>query len=70
MYRETLKLKYKFPNHFRFITNRKATIWGGATLLEALLEGMEHLISYSDDWNWSWNYFINLSESDFPLKLA
>lgn len=48
--------------------NRKATIWGGASLLTVLLLGMQDLIANAKAWNWDWDYVINLSESDFPLK--
>ena len=43
-----------------------ATIWGGASLLQMLLLAMEDLQFVLTDWNW--DYFINLSESDYPLK--
>ena len=45
--------------------NRFSTIWGGATLLQMLLTNFGNLLSKSD---WQWDYVLNLSESDFPLK--
>jgi protein xylosyltransferase len=50
------------------MVNRKATIWGGASLLTVLLSGMEDLTNNAMKWGWEWDYVINLSESDFPLK--
>lgn len=41
-----------------------AALWGGYSLVEAELRGMEHLLAM--DGNWS--HFINLSGQDFPLK--
>lgn len=43
---------------------RYATIWGGASLLEMLLSSMKELLSF----NWQWDFVINLSESDYPVK--
>lgn len=48
------------------MTKRRGTIWGGASLLTILLEGMRDLVVNHKDWEW--DYVINLSESDFPLK--
>lgn len=45
---------------------RMATIWGGASLLQMLLKALEELEYVLTDW--SWDFFINLSESDYPLK--
>ncbi|KXG87489.1 beta-1,6-N-acetylglucosaminyltransferase [Agrobacterium bohemicum] len=41
-----------------------AALWGGYSLVDAELRGMEHLLAM--DGNWS--HFINLSGQDFPLK--
>ncbi|EDO36835.1 predicted protein, partial [Nematostella vectensis] len=43
-----------------------ATIWGGATLLQMLLKSMEDLIARKE---WKWDFFINLSGNDFPIKV-
>lgn len=43
---------------------RFSTIWGGASLLRMLLSSMQGLLSS----NWEWDFVINLSESDFPVK--
>ena len=54
-----------YPNIY-FPTWRMATIWGGASLLQMLLRALEDLEFVLT--NWKWDYFINLSESDYPLK--
>jgi protein xylosyltransferase len=41
------------------------SIWGGASLLQVLLRCMEDLIKKSE---WHWDFFINLSETDYPIK--
>lgn len=38
------------------------TIWGGSELLEMILNSIRTLIGFK------WNYVINLSESDYPIK--
>ncbi|EKS7792776.1 glycosyl transferase [Edwardsiella piscicida] len=43
---------------------RKDTIWGGYSLVDAQLRGIERLVSSKVEWS----YFINLSGQDFPLK--
>lgn len=68
LYRELVALTKTIPHNVRFMKNRKATIWGGASLLTVLLSGMQDLIANAEAWNWDWDYVINLSESDFPLK--
>lgn len=62
MYRELLKLE-KFPNII-LARNRFSTIWGGASLLTMLLQSMENLLKSA----FHWDFIINLSESDFPIK--
>lgn len=44
--------------------DRLATIWGGSSLLEMLLRGMERLLREHPHWD----YLVNLSETDFPIK--
>lgn len=63
LYRELLKLEGKFRN-IRLARNRFSTIWGGASLLTMLMQCMNDLLA-SD---WHWDFVINLSESDFPVK--
>lgn len=43
-----------------------STIWGGASLLSMHLKSMKDLILKKR--NWTWDYILNLSESDFPVK--
>lgn len=43
------------------------TIWGGASLLKAYLRSMQDLLSMLD---WKWDFFINLSATDFPTRLV
>lgn len=63
MYRELLKLEQKADN-IRLARTRFSTIWGGASLLTMLLASMEELLRLQ----WRWDFVINLSESDFPVK--
>lgn len=47
------------------VTNwRMATIWGGSSLLQMLLKALDDVIKKE----WKWDFFINLSESDYPIK--
>ncbi|CAG9858898.1 unnamed protein product [Phyllotreta striolata] len=64
LYRELLKLENSLPN-IRLTRNRFATIWGGASLLQMLTSCMRELLNIDD---WKWDFVINLSESDFPVK--
>lgn len=64
MYRELLKLEIESPSNFKVSRTRYSTIWGGASLLKVLLNSIRDLLSISN----GWDYVINLSESDFPLK--
>ena len=64
MYRELLPLESQLAN-VRLTRERFATIWGGASLLQAHLSFMRSLFEMTD---WYWDYYINLSESDYPLK--
>ena len=54
-----------FPNVY-FSTWRMATIWGGASLLQMLPRSLQDLEDVLTDW--TWDYFINLSESDYPIR--
>lgn len=68
MFRELLRLTYTLPKNVKLMRERKSTIWGGASLLQILLTGMEEIVQNAEEWNWNWDYVLNLSESDFPLK--
>lgn len=62
--REIQKLIKDFPNS-ALAPWSMSTIWGGATLLQMLLKCMEDLINKSA---WKWDFFINISGSDYPIK--
>ncbi|XP_076309198.1 xylosyltransferase 1-like isoform X3 [Tachypleus tridentatus] len=64
LFRELLPLEEKFPN-IRLSRWRLSTIWGGASLLQMLLQCICDLLAFRD---WKWDYVLNLSESDFPIK--
>lgn len=63
LFRKLLELESKFPN-IRLARTRFSTIWGGASLLTMLLQCMDDLLKSS----YEWDFVINLSESDFPVK--
>lgn len=46
------------------IIESKTALWGGYSLVDAELRGMEKLLKM----NRSWTHYINLSGQDFPLK--
>ncbi|XP_040046698.2 xylosyltransferase 1 [Gasterosteus aculeatus] len=64
LYREVLSLAGRYPN-VRVTPWRMSTIWGGASLLTMYLRSMEDLLQMSD---WSWDFFINLSAADYPIR--
>ncbi|GAB1866064.1 protein xylosyltransferase [Camponotus japonicus] len=43
---------------------RHASIWGGASLLTTFLKSAQQMLAYEQHWD----FLVNLSESDFPLK--
>ncbi|XP_070379773.1 xylosyltransferase 2 isoform X4 [Dermacentor albipictus] len=63
MYRSLLALESRYTN-VRLERYRLATIWGGSSLLEMLLRGMAYLLREHP----GWDYFVNLSETDYPVK--
>lgn len=46
------------------ILEPKNALWGGYSLVDAEIRGMERLLKMDKDWK----YYINLSGQDFPLK--
>jgi hypothetical protein len=44
------------------------TMWGGANLLDMHLKVMQELLQMKKDGKWNWDFVLNLSESDFPIK--
>jgi protein xylosyltransferase len=65
MHREVSKLAAVLPN-LRMVQSRFSTIWGGASLLSMLLSALQELLAM-EDWT-DWDFVLNLSESDFPVK--
>jgi hypothetical protein len=51
-----------YPN--TAVLKGKKALWGGYSLVDATLRGMAELLRMGTDWE----YFINLSGQDFPLK--
>uniref|UniRef100_A0A672YKP7 protein xylosyltransferase n=1 Tax=Sphaeramia orbicularis TaxID=375764 RepID=A0A672YKP7_9TELE len=64
LHREVLVLAQKYPN-VRVTPWRMSTIWGGASLLTMYLRSMDDLLRMAD---WSWDFFINLSAADYPIR--
>lgn len=58
-----LSILEELPN-VKLAPNRFSTIWGGASLLTMLLAAMRDFSKL----DWQWDFVINLSESDFPIK--
>ncbi|XP_063816764.1 xylosyltransferase 2 isoform X2 [Pseudophryne corroboree] len=58
----------EFAQHYtniRVTPWRMITIWGGASLLTMYLRSMQDLLEMAD---WPWDYFINLSATDYPTR--
>jgi len=51
-----------YPNAYTL--ESKNVVWGGYSMVQAELNGMKYLL----DINATWDFFINLSGQDFPLK--
>ncbi|XP_054590525.2 xylosyltransferase 1 [Nothobranchius furzeri] len=64
LHREVLSIASQLPN-VRVTPWRMATIWGGASLLTMYLRSMEDLLKMTD---WTWDFFINLSAADYPIR--
>ncbi|HEY0262706.1 MAG TPA: beta-1,6-N-acetylglucosaminyltransferase [Chitinophagales bacterium] len=47
-----------------FILKNEAVVWGGYSMVQAELDGMKYLLDIDEQWD----YFINLSGQDYPLK--
>lgn len=52
----------QYPNVH--ILDNENVIWGGYSMVQTELDGMKYLLSM----NAKWDYFINLSGQDYPLK--
>jgi len=44
------------------------SIWGGSTLLQVHLNVMKDVLEFKKSKNWDWDFILNLSETDFPIK--
>lgn len=64
LHRQVHALAAQYPN-VRVTPWRMATIWGGASLLTMYLRSMADLLAMRD---WSWDFFINLSAADYPIR--
>ncbi|KAG9350340.1 hypothetical protein JZ751_026694 [Albula glossodonta] len=64
LHREVQEISKLYPN-IRTTPWRMVTIWGGASLLKTYLRSMQDLLSMLD---WKWDFFINLSATDFPTR--
>ena len=64
MFREIKELEAKFPKRIYVAERRWASIWGGVTFLSMILDSFKTLLQK----NWHWDFVLNLSESDYPLK--
>ncbi|PAA74223.1 hypothetical protein BOX15_Mlig011848g2 [Macrostomum lignano] len=64
LYESLMPLVARFPN-VRLMRRRFPTIWGGTGLLDLMLAAFRDLLNCTD---WHWDFVINLSESDFPIR--
>ncbi|XP_076384790.1 xylosyltransferase oxt [Megalopta genalis] len=68
LYREMLEVERSCKtNNIKVATGeglRHASIWGGASLLTTLLKSAEQMLAHQHHWD----FLVNLSESDFPIK--
>ncbi|XP_037545626.1 xylosyltransferase 1 [Nematolebias whitei] len=64
LHRQAQVLASHYPN-VRVTPWRMATIWGGASLLTMYLRSMADLLAMRD---WNWDFFINLSAADYPIR--
>ncbi|KAG7491881.1 hypothetical protein MATL_G00008690 [Megalops atlanticus] len=64
LHRQVVALASQYPN-VRVTPWRMSTIWGGASLLTMYLQSMKDLLAMRD---WSWDFFINLSAADYPIR--
>nr|XP_003217276.2 PREDICTED: xylosyltransferase 2 isoform X1 [Anolis carolinensis] len=64
LHREVVEMAQHYPN-IRVTPWRMVTIWGGASLLKMYLHSMKDLLEMTD---WTWDYYINLSATDYPTR--
>ena len=46
------------------------TMWGGTSLLQMHLRVLQDLLEMKRDSKWNWDFVLNLSETDFPIKFV
>ncbi|XP_076849804.1 xylosyltransferase 1 [Brachyhypopomus gauderio] len=66
LHRQMATLASQYPN-VRLTPWRMSTIWGGASLLSMYLQSMQDLLTMDD---WPWDFFINLSAADYPIRFV
>ncbi|KAJ8246017.1 hypothetical protein GJAV_G00262760 [Gymnothorax javanicus] len=66
LHRQVVALASQYPN-VRVTPWRMSTIWGGASLLTMYLQSMKDLLAMTD---WTWDFFINLSAADYPIRTS
>lgn len=59
---EVYEMIKKYSNVF--ILKSRNVIWGGYSMVQVELDGIDYLLKENKDWD----YFINLSGQDYPLK--
>ncbi|KAJ8363892.1 hypothetical protein SKAU_G00127230 [Synaphobranchus kaupii] len=64
LHRQVAALASQYTN-VRVTPWRMSTIWGGASLLTMYLQCMKDLLAMTD---WTWDFFINLSAADYPIR--
>ena len=64
LYHSLLPLEKMYKN-VKLASSRYRTMWGGASLLDMVMGVMREAL-----WNidWEWDYFVNLSGADFPVR--
>ena len=65
LYREMKDVESKFPDLIHVTDRRRNIVWGGTSMLRMLLDCYEILLNKKE---WKWDFVINLSESDYPLR--
>ena len=65
LYREMKDVESKFPDLIHVTDQRRNIVWGGTSMLLMLLDCYEILLNKKE---WKWDFVINLSESDYPVK--
>ena len=43
-------------------------VWSGTKLLQLQLRALKEILKLKKSGHWDWDYVLNLSESDFPIK--